>query len=71
MLFGQDWSTGCDTADEGNVYGLFGLDGIGIVWVGDFKGAVFGGVFADKTFIDQGFDLIFDGSGGGEASGPA
>ena len=68
MLFSQDWTTGGDTADEGNVYGLFRLDGIGVVMVSDFKGTPLGGVLADKAFIDQSFDLILDRGGGGEAS---
>ena len=68
ILFGKDWTTGGDSAHQWDVDGLFGLDGIGIVGIGDFKGAAFGGVFADKAFIDQGFDLIFDRGGGGEAS---
>ena len=38
VLFGKDWSTGGDAANEGDVDGLFGLDGIGIVGIGDFKG---------------------------------
>ena len=71
VLFGGDWTTGGDTAHERDVDGLFGLDGIGIIGIGDFKGAALGGVLADKAFIDQGFDLILDRRGGGEASGLA
>jgi len=67
MLFGEDWATGGDSANEGNVDGLFGLDGIVIVGIGDFKGAAFGGVLADIALFDQGFDLITHGCGGGEA----
>ena len=68
MLFGKDRTTGGDAAHKGDVDGLFRLDGIGIARISDFKGAAFGGVLADKTFIDQGFDLVFDRGGGGEAS---
>ena len=68
MLFGGDWTTGGDTAHERDIDGLFGLNGIGIVGIGDFKGATLGGVLADKAFIDQGFDLVLNRVGGGEAS---
>ena len=68
MLFGGDWTTGGDTAHERDIDGLFGLNGIGIVGIGDFKGATLGGVLADKAFIDQGFDLVLNRGGGGEAS---
>ncbi len=68
MLFGGDWTTGGDAAHERDVDGLFGLNGIGIVGIRDFKGTALGGVLADKAFIDQGFDLILDRRGGGEAS---
>ena len=60
MLFGGDWTTGRDAAHERDVDSLFGLDRIGVVGVGDFKGAAFGGVLADKAFFNQGFDLILD-----------
>ena len=60
ILFGKDRSTGGDAAYERDVDGLFGLDGVSIVGVGYFEGAALGRVLADKAFIDQGLDLIFD-----------
>ncbi len=68
MLFGEDGTSGGYAAHEGDVDGLFWLNGVGIVGIGDFKGAAFGSVLADKALFDEGFDLIFDGGGGGEPS---
>ena len=68
VLFGEDWTTGSDTAHQWDIDGLFGLNGVGIVGVGDLEGTAFGGVFADKAFFNEGFDLILNGGGGGEAS---
>ena len=68
MLFGGDWTTCGDTTHQRDVDSLFGLNGTGIIGISDFKGTALGCVLADKAFIDQGFDLILDRCGGGEAS---
>ena len=41
VLFGEDWSTGGDSAYYWDVDGLFGLNGVGIVGIGDLEGAAF------------------------------
>ena len=68
MLFGGDWTTCGDTTHQRDVDSLFGLNGTGIIGISDFKGTALGGVLADKAFIDQGFDLVLNRGGGGEAS---
>ena len=52
VLFGKDWATGGDSTNEWDIDCLLGLDGVGFVGVGDFKGATFGGIFSDESFFD-------------------